>query len=122
MEVHRIPTARGADPERVRREEGERLLGRLREGDRLVVVDERGKSPSSEDFAEWINQAAAGGARRLVFAIGGAHGHDEAVRSAAWRCLSLSSLVLNHELARAVLLEQIYRATTILWGGGYHHA
>lgn len=109
------------DVEAVRSAEATRILATLREGDRLVAVDERGQSPTTEAFAGWIHEASSGSARRLVFALGGPYGHGAAVRTAAWRVLSLSSLVLNHEIARVVLFEQLYRAGTLLWGGAYHH-
>lgn len=113
-------TFRG-DIDAVRAAEGARLLGLGREGDRLVALDERGVSPTSEEFSGWIDGSARAGTRRLLFAIGGPYGHDPAVRAKAWRVLALSGLVLNHELARVVLVEQLYRASTLLWGGSYHH-
>ena len=58
----------------------------------------------------------------LLFAIGGPHGHAPAVRQQAHKTLALSKMVLNHELARILLVEQLYRASTLLWGGAYHHA
>jgi 23S rRNA (pseudouridine1915-N3)-methyltransferase len=57
----------------------------------------------------------------VVFAIGGPYGHGEAVRARAWRTVRLSDLVLNHEVARVVLYEQLYRALTLLEGVPYHH-
>ena len=116
------PSSYAADVARARLDEATRILATLGGAERLVAVDERGESPGSEAFAKWIDEAAAAGTRRLVFAIGGPHGHGEPVRDQAWRSLALSTMVLNHEVARVVLIEQIYRATTILWGGGYHHA
>jgi 23S rRNA (pseudouridine1915-N3)-methyltransferase len=61
------------------------------------------------------------GVQRLVFAIGGPYGHAPALREKAHRVLSLSPMVLNHELARVVLVEQLYRAHSLLFGGKYHH-
>lgn len=105
----------------VRDAEALRVLAALREGDRLVALDERGQQPDTPAFADWISEAARLSTRRLVFAVGGPYGHGEAARARAWRVLALSSLVLNHELARVVLVEQLYRASTLLWGGSYHH-
>lgn len=109
------------DVEAVRAAEAGRLLSLVREGDRLVALDERGELPTSEAFAGWISEAARMSSRRMVFALGGPYGHGEAVRAAAWRQLALSRMVLNHEIARVVLVEQLYRASTMLWGGAYHH-
>lgn len=109
------------DVDAVRAAEAARLLATLKEGDRLVTLDERGELPTSEGFAGWIEEAARLSSRRLVFAIGGPYGHGEAARAAAWKRLALGRMVLNHELARVVVVEQLYRASTILWGGSYHH-
>lgn len=104
------------DIEAVRREEGKRLLASLARGERLVVLDERGELPTSEQFADWLRPGVD-----LAFAIGGPYGHDPALRAQAWKVLALGRWVTNHELARVVLIEQLYRASTIVWGGSYHH-
>lgn len=109
------------DVGRVRNDEGGRLLAQLKDGDRLVALDERGNCVSTEAFTAWFDDAAKMSTRRLVFAIGGPYGHDPRVRDKAWRVLALSPMVVNHELARVVLVEQLYRASTLLWGGAYHH-
>jgi 23S rRNA (pseudouridine1915-N3)-methyltransferase len=105
----------------VRRQEGARIRAAIKNSDRLVLLDERGAQPTTEGLAEWRSSAHRSGVRRLVFAIGGPYGHDPLLRSEAWRVLALSKMVLNHELARVVLVEQLYRVSTILWGGQYHH-
>ena len=109
------------DRAQVRRQEGDRIRAALKSGDRLVLLDERGTQPSTEGLAEWMTSAQRSGVRRMVFAIGGPYGHDPSLHSEAWRVLALSKMVLNHELARVVLVEQLYRVSTILWGGQYHH-
>lgn len=115
------PAVYRGDEDAVRQEEAERLLALLRPGDRLVVLDERGELPDSHEFAGWLDQAARRSTSRLVFAIGGPYGHAPAVRERAWKLLALGRWVTNHELARLVLAEQLYRASTLLWGGSYHH-
>ena len=99
------------DADRVRRCEGERLLRTLSPRDRLVVLDERGETLDSAAFAKLVDQGRQAGT--VVFALGGAYGHDEQVRRSAWRVVRLSSMVLNHEVARVVLYEQLYRAMTL---------
>jgi 23S rRNA (pseudouridine1915-N3)-methyltransferase len=117
-----LPTTRfRGDVEAVRDDEAARILARLSPRDRLIAVDERGRTPSTEELAAWVDESARAGTPRLVFAIGGPYGHGKAVRDAAWRVLSLSSMVTNHELARVFLAEQLYRVSTVLWGGKYHH-
>ncbi|MEL6346446.1 MAG: 23S rRNA (pseudouridine(1915)-N(3))-methyltransferase RlmH [Myxococcota bacterium] len=122
LEERRLPPARvQGDVDAVRKEEGDRIRGALRPGDLLVVLDERGVLPTTEAFAGWVQDAQRQSTRRLVFAIGGPYGHDPALRKDAWRVLALSRMVLNHELARVMLAEQLYRVNTLLWGGAYHH-
>ncbi len=105
-------------------EEGKTLLSRVDMGqDRLVLLDERGELLTSHQFADFLQRCADGGDRSVTFAIGGASGHSEAVRAEAkakGRMLSLGKMVMNHQIARVVLLEQIYRARTIQRGIPYH--
>ena len=113
---------RGEDPA-ARRKEAARLEGALAAGDWLVLLDERGRGLTSPELAGLIGERArAGGGGRLVFLVGGPFGVDPAVRRRANLTLSLSRMTLPHELARVLLLEQLYRAWTILRGERYHHA
>jgi 23S rRNA (pseudouridine1915-N3)-methyltransferase len=86
----------------------------------LVLMDSRGKEFSSEQFAQFIGDYQDRNPLPLVFAIGGADGFGPEARSAAQHVISLGKMTLAHELARVVLLEQIYRAFTILKGHPYH--
>ena len=86
----------------------------------LVLLDSRGKEFSSEQFAKFLGDYQDSNPLPLVFAIGGADGFGVPARSAAQHVISLGKLTLAHELARVVLLEQIYRAFTILKGHPYH--
>jgi 23S rRNA (pseudouridine1915-N3)-methyltransferase len=87
--------------------------------DVLVCLDERGKILSSPELAVQLGRWRDEG-RDVVFAIGGDEGHDAAVRERAQLVWSLSRLVMPHRLARVVVLEQVYRAFTILRGEPYH--
>lgn len=109
------------DIEAVRRAESDRLLKRIGPRDMLIAVDERGQTPDSIAFSQLIEENRNRSTYRMVFALGGAYGHSADLRKRANLCLSLSSCVLNHEVARVVLVEQIYRAFTILDGTPYHH-
>ena len=111
--------ADAADAQRIA--EGERLLRAIGPRDRVVLLDERGKDISSPGLAELIAAAGDDGVPALVFAIGGPHGHGPALRERADVVMRLSACVLNHQVARLVLAEQIYRAWTILKGEPYHH-
>jgi 23S rRNA (pseudouridine1915-N3)-methyltransferase len=87
---------------------------------RLVLLDSRGKPLSSEELAEFVRDHQDRNPLPLVFAIGAADGFSQETRRAADFTLSLGTMTLAHELARVVLLEQIYRAFTILKGHPYH--
>ncbi len=86
----------------------------------LVLMDSRGKQFSSEEFARFLGDYRDRNPLPLVFAIGPADGFSEASRDGAQHTMSLGKITLAHELARVVLLEQVYRAFTILQGHPYH--
>jgi 23S rRNA (pseudouridine1915-N3)-methyltransferase len=86
----------------------------------LVLLDPRGKQLSSEELARFLGDYQDRNPLPLVFAVGPADGFSEAARSAAQHTISLGRMTLAHELARVVLLEQVYRAFTILKGHPYH--
>jgi 23S rRNA (pseudouridine1915-N3)-methyltransferase len=86
----------------------------------LVVLDSRGQQFSSEEFARWLGDYTDRNPLALLFAIGPADGFSEEVRRPATLQLSLGKMTLAHELARVVLLEQVYRAFTILKRHPYH--
>ncbi len=96
---------------------GERQQNRERH--KLVLLDSRGKQLSSEELAEFLKREQVS-AIPLVFAIGGSDGFSEEARRLAGFTLSLGKMTLPHELARVVLVEQLYRAFTILKNHPYH--
>ena len=116
IEVRAEP-ARTRSRDEVRRLEGGRLLERA--SGVLVALDERGKSMSTEAFAKWIAERRDR-AEDTAFIIGGAFGLDASVRERASLVLSLSPWTLPHDVARLLLVEQLYRAGTILRGEPYH--
>jgi len=86
----------------------------------LVLMDSRGKQFTSEEFAKFLGDYQDRNPLPLVIAIGGADGFSEETRAAAQHTISLGKMTLAHELARVVVLEQVYRAFTILKGHPYH--
>ena len=97
--------------------EADAVLAALQPGEQLVVMAEEGQTFDSPAFAERLDGS---GSERLVFVIGGAEGIDPALKArASWK-LSLSPMTFPHELARLLLLEQLYRALSIQQGGPYH--
>ena len=95
--------------------EADKLLNMLSAQDNLLVLAEYGKAYDSIGFAQRLGQAASG---KLVLFIGGAEGISDRLKT--YPMLSLSSMTLPHEVARLVLVEQLYRAKTILQNGSYH--
>ncbi|MDY0300322.1 MAG: 23S rRNA (pseudouridine(1915)-N(3))-methyltransferase RlmH [Trichlorobacter sp.] len=104
-----------------RHREGERLLKQLLPQAILVVLDEKGRQMNSEAFATFIGRHRDEGTTEMVFAIGGAYGFSDEVRKRADFTLSLSAMTFTHQMVRPFLLEQIYRACTILNREPYHH-
>ncbi|HEX9308074.1 MAG TPA: 23S rRNA (pseudouridine(1915)-N(3))-methyltransferase RlmH [Anaeromyxobacter sp.] len=120
LEVVEVPEARRhAGTPRAKDEEGETLLARIGERDRVVLLDERGAEETSEVFARrvgrWLERA-----QDVTLVIGGSDGLAESIRARGQETIALSRMTLAHRLARVVLLEQLYRAMTILRGEPYH--
>lgn len=101
--------------------EGELILARLKPGDRLYLLDERGKQPRSTELAEWLQRNMNAGYKRLILTVGGPYGFSDAVYDRADGKLSLSKLTFSHQMVRLFALEQLYRAMTILRNEPYHH-
>jgi 23S rRNA (pseudouridine1915-N3)-methyltransferase len=110
--------ARGEDAT-ARKLEAALLRKKLPAASRWVALDERGEALSSRELAERFGAEARRGTRALAFVVGGPSGLDPALAAEAAWSLSLSRFTLPHQLARVVLLEQIYRAQTILKGEPY---
>lgn len=104
----------------VKAREGERLLTRIGEGDRVIALAIGGRRYTSEAFAARLQLLRDTGTRSIAFVIGGSLGLSDAVLKRANETLSLSDMTLPHRIARLVLLEQIYRAHKICAGEPYH--
>lgn len=101
--------------------EGDAILAVLKKEDYVVLLDEKGKDIKSDALAELVENRMVDSVRRMVFIIGGAYGVSEKVVQRANYVWKLSSLVFPHMLVRVIVLEQLYRACTILRGEKYHH-
>jgi len=106
----------------LRRREGALILERISPADTLVLLDERGKSFDSIEFAQWLDRNMTNTTKDLVFVIGGAYGFSQEVYDRADMKLSLSRMTFSHQIIRAIFAEQLYRAFTIRKGEPYHHA
>jgi len=114
VEVREIPECRTVE------EEGQKILSLAGQNSWLCVLDVSGAALTSEEFAKKISELNLNGISNLTFAIGGAFGLSEELRRAAAFRLSLSKMTLTHQMARLVLVEQIYRAFKINRNEPYH--
>lgn len=120
--ISEFPESRAQGISERRREEARKLQAQMTAGATLFLLDERGKTMSSDDFSAKIAELRDGGQRNLAIAIGGPDGHDASLRQAAALVLSFGALTWPHQLVRIMLAEQLYRAATILSGHPYHRA
>ncbi len=125
IEWNIIPMPKNAgimEPSMQKIKEGEAIIALIQKDDCLVLLDEKGKNFTSEQFSKFIEQRTIESVKNLVFLIGGAYGVSEEVKKRANHIWSLSQLVFPHQLVRLVLAEQIYRACSIMRNEKYHHA
>jgi len=115
-QVVELPEGRGKQVSQRKQEEAKQILKQAKKG--FVLFDERGSLHGSTQWAS--HMATLSGDAQQDFVIGGADGVADEVRRAAGACWSLSKLTLPHQLVRAVVLEQLYRAFTIIQGHPYH--
>ena len=115
----RPPLSRGADRSKVLAAEAKVLLAQLPGRCHPVALSDEGKQQDSAGFARWIDARRQDGVP-LVFLIGGSHGLSSIAKGRCREVISLSRLTFSHRIAMIVLLEQIYRASTIITGHPYH--
>lgn len=118
--VIETPESRASSAETRKREEAAALERSLPAGTALMLLDERGKSYDSEQFAAMLSRWNDAGKRDLVIAIGGADGHDPALHQRADVVIGFGKMTWPHQLVRILLAEQLYRAATLLAGHPYH--
>lgn len=121
LELIEVREEKGAEAEHIRSLECEKLAKHIPKGGRLIVLDERGTSLTSAEFASLLGSYRDSGYSEVVFAIGGAYGFTPSFRSKGSKVVSLSPMTFTHQMVRVFLLEQIYRGFTILNGEPYHH-
>lgn len=120
LEVEDEAVTAKADQSKIKGKEAERILKRVSPDSFLVALDEKGKGLSSEGLAGFIQKAMDSGTKEISFVVGGSLGLGEQVRERADLILSLSPMTFTHQMVRVILLEQIYRAFTIIKGEPYH--
>ncbi|HUA08414.1 MAG TPA: 23S rRNA (pseudouridine(1915)-N(3))-methyltransferase RlmH [Candidatus Acidoferrales bacterium] len=116
-----VRPAHGGDAQRAMREEAERILKHIRPDERVWLLERTGTAFSSPAFARAIDGITHEGVSRLTFVVAGTFGADSSLRERAGVLWSLSPLTFLHEWARAIVLEQLYRAAKILRNEPYHY-
>ena len=106
--------------EQLKAKEGEAILAKIRPGDRVIAMTIGGKKRSSEELAKHLAELKTGGVSHVAFVIGGSLGLGKNVLARADEELSMSDMTFPHQLARVMLLEQLYRAEKINAGERYH--
>lgn len=115
-----VKNTKSITEEQQKQMEGQLILQRVQTGDTLILCDERGKEMRSIEFAKWLenNQQKS---RKLTLVIGGPYGFSQDVYNRANGLLSFSKMTFSHQMIRLILVEQLYRACTIIKGEPYHH-
>lgn len=120
IDIIELAEARGGNVDTRKADEASRLITKLNGVEYVVAMDEHGRSMTSPAFAELLAKRRDAGTGSMAFVIGGPDGHGPALIARANYQLTLGPMTLPHGLARIVLAEQLYRATTILSGHPYH--
>lgn len=121
VEIPDLKNTKAISAKEQKEKEGQLILAHISPSDYIVLLDERGKEFTSLNFANYLNHKQQVVARRLVFVVGGPYGFSAAVYNRATEQVSLSKMTFSHQMVRLFLVEQIYRAFTILTHHPYHH-
>ena len=120
--VQDIKTGKKNIPSQLKKAEGEKLLQKIKKGDVVILLDEKGKSYNSISFAKEIQSHQNKGTQRLVFIIGGAFGFSDLLYQQFSNKIRLSDMTFSHQMIRLFFCEQLYRAFTILHHHPYHNS
>lgn len=120
-EVPDLKNTKSLTEEQQKEKEADMVFDRLQSGDVLVLLDEKGKEFTSREFSTFIENKMHTVNKRLVLLIGGPYGFSQRIYDAAQGKISLSKMTFSHQMVRLFLIEQIYRAFTIMRGEPYHH-
>jgi len=116
-----VKNARNLSPETLKAREGETVLSRLKTGDFLILLDERGQAYTSLEWARFLEKELMGPHKRLIFLIGGAYGFSPEVYQRANAQMALSKMTFSHQMIRLFFLEQLYRGMSIIRNEPYHN-
>ncbi|TQO36124.1 23S rRNA (pseudouridine1915-N3)-methyltransferase [Arenibacter algicola] len=116
-----IKNTKNLSEKQQKEKEGDAILDKLNATDLLVLLDEKGKQKTSVEFSEYLQKNMNSGLKQLVFVIGGPYGFSDAVYQKSQGKISLSKMTFSHQMVRLFMVEQLYRAFTILRNEPYHH-
>ncbi len=116
-----IKNTKNLSEKQQKEKEGEAILSRLHPSDVLILLDEKGKQYSSVAFSQYLQKKMNSGIKQLVLVIGGPYGFSDAVYQKSQGLLGLSKMTFSHQMVRLFVVEQLYRAFTILKNQPYHH-
>lgn len=116
-----IKNTKNLSEKQQKEKEGDAILNKLSATDLLVLLDENGKQKTSMEFSEYLQKNMNSGLKQLVFVIGGPYGFSDAVYQKSQGKISLSKMTFSHQMVRLFMMEQLYRAFTILRNEPYHH-
>ena len=121
VEIPELKNVSALTKDQIKMREGELILKNIKPTDDLILLDERGKEYTSVELAKVIQDKISYVGKDMVYVIGGAYGFSDAVYQRANSKISLSRMTFSHQMVRAIFVEQIYRAFTIIKGEPYHH-
>lgn len=121
IEIPDLKNAKKLTVDQIKKQEGDLILSKINAGEQVYLLDEHGKSFTSEKFADFLQQRFNQGGHALTLIIGGPYGFSQEMYAAAQGKISLSEMTFSHQMIRMILFEQIYRGMTILKGEPYHH-
>lgn len=116
-----LKNAKNLSEAQQKEKEGELLLKKLQPTDQVLLLDDKGKDFTSMEFSKFLQKKMNSGIKTLVFIIGGPYGFSDAVYKKAQGKVSFSKMTFSHQMIRVFVVEQIYRAFTILKNEPYHH-
>ena len=120
-EIPELKNVSSLSTEQIKTKEGELILKNVKPNDDVILLDERGKQYTSVELAKVLQDKISYIGKDITFVIGGAYGFSQEVYSRANSKISLSKMTFSHQMVRAIVAEQIYRAFTIIRGKPYHH-
>jgi 23S rRNA (pseudouridine1915-N3)-methyltransferase len=124
FEIELIPdikNAKNLSKNQLKEKEGELILKKIKSDDNLILLDEKGHEFRSIEFSRFLQKKMNSGIKQMILVIGGPYGFSEKVYQKSTGKISLSKMTFSHQMIRLFVVEQIYRAFTILKNEPYHH-